>query len=74
MVPLAPVRIWLDTLLRSDVRAYRWIPAKYPRVVQLHLRPLIFISMEKKPFVDSGRLFIATVILFVITAIVMFFL
>jgi hypothetical protein len=30
--------------------------------------------MEKKPFVDSGKLFIATVILFVITAIVMFFL
>ena len=74
MVPLAPVRIWLDTLLRSDVRAYRWIPAKYLRVVRLHLRPLIFINMEKKPFVDSGKLFIATVILFVITAIVMFFL
>ena len=48
--------------------------AKHFRVVRFHLRPLIFINMEKKPFVDGGKLFIASVVLFIIVMVVMFFL
>ena len=47
VVPLAPVRIWLDTLLRSDVRVVRRWSAKPFTLVQIKLRPLILCENQK---------------------------